>query len=622
MDKEKYFASIDLGTDLCRLLIVNEAGECICRETISTKLGEGLQLDSNLTQKAIKKGVDSFEFFKNKLEEYGVKDYRAIATYACRTALNSHDFIQKVRNVSGINIEIIHSYEEAKLNLKGAMLNADSNKKYVVVIDVGGGSTEITFTTNAHSPKIIHTVSIPWGMQNASDKFDLTEYKQDNAKKLKQEVKSYIDEFMLKSKLAEYIDDTCFIATSSTALRLAAMSKGFDSYNNPELDGLKISVGELDRIIENTQELTNEQLLQNSLIGKDWSKLTNATFIIFKTVYNGLQAKELIISQKNTNDGIIQDLIKKKKNYVASIDLGTGLCGLMIANEKGECVYRNSILTKLGEGMGVQLNLTDAAITRTINCLKNFKDKLDEYSIKNYRAISTSVCRKALNTADFLQAAKDVSGIEIDVIYGYEEARLNLKGACLNADKNKKYVVVFDLGAGSVELIFAKNGSNPEIIHSISIPKGFTENSRIFDLMEYNLENTKSLKEEIKPYIDNFMSKSNLAEYLDDTCFIITSSTALRLAAMSKNIDNYNNSELDGTVLSVERLNEVIEYMHLLTKEQRIQNPLIGLNWEHFANTAFAMMKIVYDGLQAKELIISQKNANDGMILELIESNK
>ena len=73
-------------------------------------------------------------------------------------------------------MNIISPEEEAILNVKGARLNADKNAEYVVVYDLGGGSTEITLATNNEKPKIIYTVSVPWGARNATEAFDLAEY--------------------------------------------------------------------------------------------------------------------------------------------------------------------------------------------------------------------------------------------------------------------------------------------------------------------------------------------------------------------------------------------------------------------------------------------------------------
>ena len=109
-----------------------------------------------------------------------MKKYRAIATASCRMASNGMEFVKRVAEISGIKIDVIDSKQEAYLNLKGALLNADKNAKYALVYDLGGGSTEITLATNETTPKILHTISIPWGARNSAEAFDLIEYNEAN----------------------------------------------------------------------------------------------------------------------------------------------------------------------------------------------------------------------------------------------------------------------------------------------------------------------------------------------------------------------------------------------------------------------------------------------------------
>lgn len=83
------------------------------------------------------------------------------------------------------------------LNLKGALLNVQDEKAgYVVVYDLGGGSTEITLATRSAEPEILHTVSVPWGARNAAEKFGLKEYDPVAAARLDEEISAYSRAFV------------------------------------------------------------------------------------------------------------------------------------------------------------------------------------------------------------------------------------------------------------------------------------------------------------------------------------------------------------------------------------------------------------------------------------------
>lgn len=162
MSSDKCYAAIDLGTNSCRLLICNQDGKELCKETVSTRLGEGMYKNMAFTSEAIERGVKCFYDFKQIMDRYNIVKCRAIATASCRMAANGEEFIRKVYGESMIRLEVIDAYEEARLNLKGALSHVQGKTKYVVLFDMGGGSTEITLATNTSNPQILHTVSIPW----------------------------------------------------------------------------------------------------------------------------------------------------------------------------------------------------------------------------------------------------------------------------------------------------------------------------------------------------------------------------------------------------------------------------------------------------------------------------
>lgn len=90
-------------------------------------------------------GVKCFYDFKQIMDRYyNIVKCRAIATASCRMAANGEEFIRKVYGESMIWLEVIDAYEEARLNLKGALSHVQGKTKYVVLFDMGGGSTEIT----------------------------------------------------------------------------------------------------------------------------------------------------------------------------------------------------------------------------------------------------------------------------------------------------------------------------------------------------------------------------------------------------------------------------------------------------------------------------------------------
>ncbi|MBP3545993.1 MAG: hypothetical protein J6K16_02540 [Alphaproteobacteria bacterium] len=302
-------AAIDLGTNSCRLLIVDNQGKTLYKNAISTRMGEGMSAQNRFTDEAIKRGIECFCTFKMQMDKHNVAKYRAIATAACRMAENGADFVNMIARQANIKLEVIDGYEEAMLNLKGAMLNAKEEKaKYVVVYDLGGGSTEITLATREENPKILHTISIPWGARNSAEKFELNDFDETKAQNLANEISSYSKKFAQETKLNEIIDDVCFVATSSTPLRLAHLANGWEKYDRNRADGLKIKTAEFDKAIEKVRKMPFDERLHHSCVGPSRADIFNAAGVIFSQIYKDLGAKEMTASLKSAVDGIVMEL--------------------------------------------------------------------------------------------------------------------------------------------------------------------------------------------------------------------------------------------------------------------------------------------------------------------------
>jgi len=307
-------AAIDLGTNSCRLLITDKNGQEIYRESSSTRLGEGMAENNCFTDAAIERGVQALSHFAEIMRQKNVAHYQAIATAACRMAENGAEFVNIVKEICGVKLEVIDAHLEALLTLQGAVLNADRSKKYVLVYDLGGGSTEITLATNTAKPQILYTLSIPFGARNASEKFGIIEYDADKAEKLAAEIKKYVDVFVSESKLADYLADCCCVATSSPALRMMCMIKHTAVYDRFYADGLTADVKEFDRTIGDIYKMSFADMAENANIGENRAAIFVAGAIIFQTIYQNLQVAEITASLKGAVEAVCAELRAQWQN--------------------------------------------------------------------------------------------------------------------------------------------------------------------------------------------------------------------------------------------------------------------------------------------------------------------
>lgn len=147
------YAALDLGTNNCRLLVArpirdDEKGSGEYFRIVDAfsrivRLGEGLSQTGRLSEPAIQRTIDALLVCREKMAVRGVTRARMIATEACRAAANGADFIELVRERTGLELEIISRETEARLAAAGCASLADSGAKSVVLFDIGGGSSEI-----------------------------------------------------------------------------------------------------------------------------------------------------------------------------------------------------------------------------------------------------------------------------------------------------------------------------------------------------------------------------------------------------------------------------------------------------------------------------------------------
>lgn len=308
---DEHVAAIDLGTNSCRVLVADTNGNDVFRDVRHVALGEGLAESGSFCDVSMKRAVNAFSDFSKVLKKYNVKKYRAIATAACRMSSNTQDFLARVKEASKVDVDVISEYEEARLTLKGAKLNAPKDKKYLFVYDLGGGSTEVTLATNEDNPKILATISIPLGARNATEIFNLEDYNNMGATRLADDVSRFMNKFKKQIEDIDYKGNTALVATSSTPLRLAAWLTNMDTYDKFRADGVTVTTEALDDLIANVLLMDYKKRLHSVYIGKCRAKIFVAALIIFRAIYQELEATELTASLKSAQEAIVAELVGK-----------------------------------------------------------------------------------------------------------------------------------------------------------------------------------------------------------------------------------------------------------------------------------------------------------------------
>ncbi len=157
--------------------------------------------------------------------------------------------------------------------------------------------------------------------------------------------------------------------------------------------------------------------------------------------------------------------------YFAAVDLGSNSFHLLVARLNGgqlETVDREKTMVQLARGLNSEGNLSEDAKQRSIECLKRFGERLKKIPPSQVRAVGTKTLRTAQDARSFLKRAEAALGHPIEIVSGFEEARLVYSGLSHTVINDGNQRLVIDIGGASTEFIIGQD-QEPELLESLSM---------------------------------------------------------------------------------------------------------------------------------------------------------
>jgi exopolyphosphatase/guanosine-5'-triphosphate,3'-diphosphate pyrophosphatase len=160
-------AAVDCGTNSTRLLVVGPTGEVRAREMTITRLGQGVDATRELVPEAMERTFAALRAYRSIMDAEGVDRARLVATSAVRDATNGDAFLLPAADIVGAPAELLSGQEEGQLSYAGATGDLPAGEATVVVLDIGGGSTEIVTKVSGE----ILVVSLDMGCVRLTERF-------------------------------------------------------------------------------------------------------------------------------------------------------------------------------------------------------------------------------------------------------------------------------------------------------------------------------------------------------------------------------------------------------------------------------------------------------------------
>ncbi|HUF56395.1 MAG TPA: Ppx/GppA phosphatase family protein [Thermohalobaculum sp.] len=339
-------AALDLGTNNCRLLVVEPEGESfrvIDAFSRAVRLGEGVEHSNALSDVAQLRALKALRICASKIRQHGVTDTRMIATEACRRATNGRAFVRRVAREIGLAMDIITPEDEARLAVAGCAPLIDSQAEQLLVFDIGGGSTELIWidlsmmpphlrpalvralapppahlagnpTSRAAAAHITDWISVPVGVSTLTERYrDIG----DDAERLaamsadfEQQLATFapyaaIDRAALTGKLQ-------IVGVSGTATTFGAFHLGLRSYDRARVDGLWLGASETSAVAARLVALGRQGRARHPGIGPTRSELVLSGAAIMMTILRAWPVARLRIADRGLREGMLYGLMQQR----------------------------------------------------------------------------------------------------------------------------------------------------------------------------------------------------------------------------------------------------------------------------------------------------------------------
>lgn len=325
------YAALDLGTNSCRMLIAEPRGpqfHVIDSFSKTVQLGVGLEASGRLSRASMARTIQALRICQKKIERHGVRRMRLVATEACRRAKNARDFIRQVRRETGLALEVIVPEEEARLAVISCAPLVEKPTEQLLVVDIGGGSTELVwidlsavppedrpraimrlkggFTPVGEGPaaRVVDWISVPLGVATLKDQFADVE---DDAARFA--LMSWFFEEHL-AKFSPYHAEAPragfqIIGTSGTITTVAASFLGLRRYDRSKVDGLRMTSAQIDRVIRDYLVLGPEGRKSDPRIGRDRQALIMSGAAILQALMRIWPTDRLSVADRGLREGLL-----------------------------------------------------------------------------------------------------------------------------------------------------------------------------------------------------------------------------------------------------------------------------------------------------------------------------
>lgn len=317
------YAALDLGTNNCRLLVARPAGpgfRVVDAFSRIVRLGEGLGATGVLSEDAMARTLEALKICADKIAARKVAAGRYVATEACRRAVNCDEFLARIREEVGLDIEIISSTEEARLVVAGCAPLLTPRIPYAIVFDIGGGSTEIVWLRiwggrdrRFRRPQILGSVSLPFGVVTLTDRFGGAEVSPATYREMVSEAIVALAPFERAHCVLRHVRTARvqMLGSSGTVTTLAGIHLALPRYTRALVDGSMLTFEQISVVSARLAGLDLAGRAANPCVGRERADLVLSGCAILDAICATWPVGRLRVADRGVREGILFDLMRR-----------------------------------------------------------------------------------------------------------------------------------------------------------------------------------------------------------------------------------------------------------------------------------------------------------------------
>jgi exopolyphosphatase/guanosine-5'-triphosphate,3'-diphosphate pyrophosphatase len=288
-------AIVDVGSNSVRLLVAraltSTAFEVVDEERFDARLGEGQDFDS-LTPEGIERGLRALRIIGQVAAAHNPAAITVVGTEALRRASNSHEFIERAREQTGLTVRILSGYEEAYCAFLGVVNSTDLRDGYL--LDIGGGSLELMQVTER---AVSHVQSVPLGAIYARERY------------LKSDPPSAREIRALRKAVRQNLvlgeTHPVLVGTGGAVRNLARIVRLQQVYPLRRLHGFGLSRRQVHRLAQQLSRVTSDDRRRIPGVGTNRADTLHAAAIVIDEVMDLIDAEHLTVAGQGLREGLV-----------------------------------------------------------------------------------------------------------------------------------------------------------------------------------------------------------------------------------------------------------------------------------------------------------------------------